>query len=265
MDVPGPAQSMPSSHLRLLSSLCDFETKNSRDRLLLLGDGDCLPGLLLKSKSLYGKVRAQFSVLATLAGSGSYFLSIEKIAPGCGFRNSARNDLSFFTSSGKGRTGSSFWTTFKRKSQGLTKDRKSTLSTDAGKAVEVEKGTCDQFVILSNRSIASHVALSIEEEGDRHAPSLKNSRTGLRCKRIPKWVDSESAGLEGSGATRIFNGFETFFISGGRPNSMELAINQACRLSKKKPVRTCDFDRNDPKSFLQLEGGSSGKREARNS
>lgn len=45
----------------------------------------------------------------------------------------------------------------------LTKDRKSTLSTDAGKVVE--KGTCDQFVLLSNRSIACHVALSIEEEG----------------------------------------------------------------------------------------------------
>lgn len=50
-----------------------------------------------------------------------------------------------------------------KKSLGLTKDRKSTLSTDAGKAVE--KGTCDQFLLLSNRSIACHVALSIEEEG----------------------------------------------------------------------------------------------------
>ncbi|GAB4844466.1 hypothetical protein Ancab_037836, partial [Ancistrocladus abbreviatus] len=63
------------------------------------------------------------------------------------------------------KTGSSFWMTFKRKSQGLTKDRKLTLSIDVGKAVEVEKGTCDQFVILSNRSIASHDTLSIEEEG----------------------------------------------------------------------------------------------------
>lgn len=36
-----------------------------------------------------------------------------------------------------------------KKSLGMTKDRKSTLSTDAGKAVE--KGTCDQFVLLSNR------------------------------------------------------------------------------------------------------------------
>lgn len=50
-----------------------------------------------------------------------------------------------------------------KKSLRLTKDRKSTLSTDAGKVVE--KGTCDQFVLLSNRSIACHVALSIEEEG----------------------------------------------------------------------------------------------------
>lgn len=29
----------------------------------------------------------------------------------------------------------------------------------------VEKGTCDQFLIVSNRSIACHVALSIAEEG----------------------------------------------------------------------------------------------------
>ncbi|GER38188.1 PAS domain S-box/diguanylate cyclase (GGDEF)domain-containing protein [Striga asiatica] len=50
-----------------------------------------------------------------------------------------------------------------KKSLRLTKDRKSTLSTDAGKVVE--KGTCDQFFLLSNRSIACHVALSIEEEG----------------------------------------------------------------------------------------------------
>lgn len=77
-----------------------------------------------------------------------------------------------------------------------------------------------------------------EEFDDR--PSLQ---------KIPELVDSESAGLEGSGATRIFNGFETLLIPGGRPNSMELASCQACRLSKERPVRTCDFDRNDPKSF----------------
>lgn len=50
-----------------------------------------------------------------------------------------------------------------KKSLRLTKDRKSTLSTDAGKVVE--KGTCDKLFILSNRSIACHVALSIKEEG----------------------------------------------------------------------------------------------------
>ena len=50
-----------------------------------------------------------------------------------------------------------------QKKSNLKEDRKETLSTDAGKAVE--KGTCDQFVIVSNRSIACHVALSIEEEG----------------------------------------------------------------------------------------------------
>lgn len=65
------------------------------------------------------------------------------------------------------------------------------------------------------------------------------SPKSMTLQKIPKWVDSESAGLEGSGATRIFNRFETLFVSGGRPNSMEFAIKKACRLSKKKPVRTC--------------------------
>ena len=46
------------------------------------------------------------------------------------------------------------------KEQEFTKDRKSTLSTDVVKVVE--KGTCDQFLLLSN---PCHVALSIEEEG----------------------------------------------------------------------------------------------------
>ncbi|GJW98913.1 hypothetical protein Tco_0180721 [Tanacetum coccineum] len=54
--------------------------------------------------------------------------------------------------------------------------------------------------------------------------------------KIPELVDSESAGLEESGATRIFNGFESLLIPGGRPNSMEFAISQACRLSKERPV-----------------------------
>lgn len=49
---------------------------------------------------------------------------------------------------------------------------------------------------------------------DRHAPGLKNSMTGLRCN--PELVDSESAGLEESGATRIFNGFESLLIPGGQ-------------------------------------------------
>ncbi|KAI3670767.1 hypothetical protein L2E82_53736 [Cichorium intybus] len=65
-----------------------------------------------------------------------------------------------------------------------------------------------------------------EEFDDR--PSLQ---------KIPELVDSESAGLEESGATRIFNGFESLLIPGGRPNSMEFAISQACRLSKERPVR----------------------------
>nr|GEU31631.1 cytochrome P450 716B1-like [Tanacetum cinerariifolium] len=54
-------------------------------------------------------------------------------------------------------------------------------------------------------------------------------------------VDSESAGLEEFGATRIFNGFESLLIPGGRPDSMEFAISQACRLSKERPVRICSF------------------------
>jgi hypothetical protein len=69
-----------------------------------------------------------------------------------------------------------------------------------------------------------------EEFDDR--PSLQ---------KIPELVDSESAGLEESGATRIFNGFESLLIPGGRPNSMEFAISQACRLSKERPVRICSF------------------------
>nr|GEX91512.1 retrovirus-related Pol polyprotein from transposon TNT 1-94 [Tanacetum cinerariifolium]GFA52867.1 retrovirus-related Pol polyprotein from transposon TNT 1-94 [Tanacetum cinerariifolium] len=35
--------------------------------------------------------------------------------------------------------------------------------------------------------------------------------------KIPELVDSESAGLEESGATRIFNGFESLLTSGGPP------------------------------------------------
>lgn len=42
---------------------------------------------------------------------------------------------------------------------------------DFSKAVSVEKGACEKFVILSNRSIVCH-ALSIEEEGVRS--SLKS-------------------------------------------------------------------------------------------
>nr|GEZ17449.1 ribosomal protein S11, chloroplastic [Tanacetum cinerariifolium] len=49
-------------------------------------------------------------------------------------------------------------------------------------------------------------------------------------------VDSESAGLEESGATRIFNGFESLLVPGGQPNSMEFAISKACRLSKEREI-----------------------------
>lgn len=42
-----------------------------------------------------------------------------------------------------------------------------------------------------------------------------------KLQKIPELVESRSAGLEGSGATRIFNGFETLLIPGGWPNSME--------------------------------------------
>nr|GEV72845.1 hypothetical protein [Tanacetum cinerariifolium] len=44
--------------------------------------------------------------------------------------------------------------------------------------------------------------------------------------KIPELVDSKSAGLEESGATRIFNGFESLLIPGGRPNSIKLAIRR---------------------------------------
>nr|GEX31073.1 reverse transcriptase domain-containing protein [Tanacetum cinerariifolium] len=54
-------------------------------------------------------------------------------------------------------------------------------------------------------------------------------------------VAAELAGLEEFGATRIFNGFESLLIPDGRPNSMEFAISQACRLSKERPVRICSF------------------------
>ncbi|GJX69718.1 hypothetical protein Tco_0305445 [Tanacetum coccineum] len=79
-------------------------------------------------------------------------------------------------------------------------------------------------------------------------PSTRRESRRLTCPRveefddwpslqkIPELVDSESAGLEESGATRIFNGFESLLIPGGRPNSMEFAISQACRLSKERPV-----------------------------
>nr|GEY82403.1 hypothetical protein Ccrd_001133 [Tanacetum cinerariifolium] len=46
-------------------------------------------------------------------------------------------------------------------------------------------------------------------------------------------VDSESAGLEESGATRIFNGFESLLIPGGWLNSMEFAIKIANSIIKK--------------------------------
>nr|GEZ04821.1 ribosomal protein S11, chloroplastic [Tanacetum cinerariifolium] len=53
---------------------------------------------------------------------------------------------------------------------------------------------------------------------------------------ISELVDSESAGLEESGATRIFNGFESLLVPGGQPNSMEFAISKACRLSKEREI-----------------------------
>nr|GEX51079.1 hypothetical protein [Tanacetum cinerariifolium] len=46
--------------------------------------------------------------------------------------------------------------------------------------------------------------------------------------KIAELVDSESAGLEESRATRIFNGFKSLLIPGVRPNSMEFAIRSTC-------------------------------------
>ncbi|KAI3666081.1 hypothetical protein L1987_87150 [Smallanthus sonchifolius] len=79
-------------------------------------------------------------------------------------------------------------------------------------------------------SSAGSTCPRFEEFDDR--PSLQ---------KTPELFDSESAGLEESGATRIFNGFESLLIPGGRPNSMEFAISQACQLSKERPVRICSF------------------------
>lgn len=76
-----------------------------------------------------------------------------------------------------------------KKSLGLTKDRKSTLSTDAGKAVE--KGTCDQFVLLSKRSIACHV-VPVKEGKKEQAQQKVNSdlvfhARGVRREKEPSW------------------------------------------------------------------------------
>ncbi|KAI3729088.1 hypothetical protein L6452_17736 [Arctium lappa] len=88
-----------------------------------------------------------------------------------------------------------------------------------------EKKECLDFPILVE-FLAWIDMPRFEEFNDR--PSLQ---------KIPELFDSESVGLEESGATRIFNGYESLLIPGGRPNSMEFAISQACRLSKERPVR----------------------------
>ncbi|KAI3664946.1 hypothetical protein L6452_43559 [Arctium lappa] len=79
---------------------------------------------------------------------------------------------------------------------------------------------------LSRYDLRRSTCPSFEEFDDR--PSLQ---------KILELVDSDSAVLEESEARRIFNGFESLLIPGGRPNSMEFAISQAWRLSKERPVQ----------------------------
>ncbi|KAI3720446.1 hypothetical protein L6452_21364 [Arctium lappa] len=119
-----------------------------------------------------------------------------------------------------------------------------------------EKKECLAFPILVQ------VLARFEEFDDR--PSLQ---------KIPELVDSESAGLEESGATRIFNGFESLLIPGGRPNSMEFAISQAfngkllaiseAQGSRRKKARQKEGrPRNDPSMLCERVAGNDWAQES---
>ncbi|CAK9172673.1 unnamed protein product, partial [Ilex paraguariensis] len=92
-----------------------------------------------------------------------------------------------------------------------------------------------------------------EEFDDR--PSLQ---------KIPELVDSESAGLEGSGATRIFNGFESRLLFDSRRPAQFYGISYKSSLSTIKGKAGSNFSIGRKASTARGRG-SSGKRGARNS
>nr|GEV14659.1 transposase (putative), gypsy type [Tanacetum cinerariifolium] len=63
-------------------------------------------------------------------------------------------------------------------------------------------------------------------QGRSTCPRFEEFDDWTSLQKISELVDLESAGLEESKATRIFNGFESLLIPGGWPNSIEFAIRR---------------------------------------